>query len=775
MKYWFPVLLAGWMSVAHAGLFGGDDELLPVDQAFAFKASVDADGRIHADWKIADGYYLYKDKFHFSSDDGGASLGKADFPPAKVKHDDIFGTVETYRKKIHITIPVIRQPGAGNQLSFTAVYQGCADIGVCYPPQTKTVSLTLPDAPAPTGGAATTGSALGALNKLGADFGFDDQSELLPPDQAFRLDVLVRDANHIAASWVIADGYYLYRDKFEFALEPVDGVALQPVQMPAGEHKQDEFFGDIQVFHKVVDVDLGLQRKAAGATPVTLVVKYQGCAEAGVCYQPMTKRIELMLPPASGDSAAATTAGPGAGASTAAKAGTTATTSPPASALSEQDTIAHRLAEGNIIATLLAFFGFGLLLSLTPCVFPMIPILSSIIVGQGSSITLRKSFILSLVYVLAMAATYTVAGVVAGLFGENLQVAFQNPWVLSAFAAVFVLLSFSMFGFYELQMPSFIQNRLSSVSNRQQGGSLTGVAIMGFLSALIVGPCVAAPLAGALIYIGQTGDAVLGGLALFTLSLGMGAPLIAIGVGAGKLLPKAGAWMDQVKAVFGVLMLGVAIWLLERILPSSLALALWSVLLLMSSVYLGALDDLPVEATGWSHLRKGIGLVSLVYGVLLLIGAASGGSDPLRPLENIGIGGSSGNNPAAVATPAHKLAFQRIHSLADLQQALASASRDGKPVMLDFYADWCISCKEMEKYTFGDARVQQALSGFVLLQADVTENNADDKALLKRFGLFGPPGIEFFDTSGKERPELSVVGFKKVDEFLQIIDRAKRK
>jgi len=760
MKYWFPVLLAGWMSVAHAGLFGGDDELLPVDQAFAFKASVDADGRIHADWKIADGYYLYKDKFHFSSADGGASLGKADFPPAKVKHDEIFGTVETYRNKVNIGIPVIRQPGAGNPLSFTAVYQGCADIGVCYPPQTKTVSLTLPDAPAPTGGAATTGSALGALNQLGADFGFDDQSELLPPDEAFRLDVLVRDANHIAASWVIADGYYLYLDKFEFALEPVDGVVLQPVQMPAGESKQDEFLGNVQVFHKVVDVDLGLQRKAAGATPVTLVVKYQGCAEAGVCYQPMTKRIELMLPPASGGSAAATTA-----------ATTTPASKHPAVFLSEQDTIARRLADGNLVATLLAFFGFGLLLSLTPCVFPMVPILSSIIVGQGSSITLRKSFILSLVYVLAMAATYTVAGVVAGLFGENLQVAFQNPWILVSFSAVFVLLSFSMFGFYELQMPSFIQNRLSSVSNRQQGGSLTGVAIMGFLSALIVGPCVAAPLAGALIYIGQTGDAVLGGLALFTLSLGMGAPLIAIGVGAGKLLPKAGAWMDQVKAVFGVLMLAVAIWLLERILPASMALALWSVLLLMSSVYLGALDDLPVEATGWSHLRKGIGLVSLIYGVLLLIGAASGGSDPLRPLESIAV---AGTRQTAAAQPAHELAFKRIHSLVELQQELASASRNGKPVMLDFYADWCISCKEMEKYTFGDTRVQQALSGFVLLQADVTENNADDKALLKRFGLFGPPGIEFFDTSGKERPELSVVGFKKVDEFLQIIDRAKR-
>jgi thiol:disulfide interchange protein DsbD len=737
MKQWIIALLAGWALVSHNA--GAESEPLPADQAFIFSAALAGDDRIEASWDIEDGYYLYRSKFRFTSNTPGISLGEPKLPPGKIKQDEFFGEVETYRKQVTVTIPVIRSAGAPESVELEAVSQGCADMGLCYPPQTHQTALRFAGA-APVGG--DSGSALQKLSDLGADFGFGDEPELLPADQAFQANVDIADADTLLANWVIADGYYLYRHTFEFSVDGAPGVTLLPVDMPEGEHKTDEFFGEIQVYHQQVATDLNLQRAGGEAVPVTLVMKYQGCAERGVCYPPVSKSFDLLLP-----AAATMTSG-----------------STPPARLSEQDAIAQRLTEGRSLTTLLAFFGFGLLLAFTPCVFPMIPILSSIIVGQGETITARRGFVLSLVYVLAMALTYTAAGVLAGTFGENLQAAFQNPWILSAFAAVFVLLSLSMFGFYELQMPAFVQGRLTEISNRQKGGHLGGVAIMGFLSALIVGPCVAAPLAGALIYIGQTGDAVLGGLALFALSLGMGAPLIAIGTGAGKLLPRAGKWMDTIKAVFGVLLLAVAIWMLERILPPAITLAMWAALLILSSIYLKALDGLPVEASGWERLWKGVGIVSLVYGILLLIGAASGARDPLQPLGNI-MASRGGVAEAAVAD-AH-LPFQPIKTIADLERELAIARQQGKPVMVDFYADWCVSCKEMEKYTFAKPQVQRALQDTVLLQADVTANDDADKALLKRFRLIGPPSILFFDERGRERPEFALVGFKPADEFVE--------
>jgi thiol:disulfide interchange protein DsbD len=428
--------------------------------------------------------------------------------------------------------------------------------------------------------------------------------------------------------------------------------------------------------------------------------------------------------------------------------------------VSEQDAIAAKLSSGNTPLTLLSFFGFGLLLAFTPYVFPMIPILSGIIVGEGDRISASRGFMLALAYVLAMAFAYTVVGVLAGLFGSNLQVWFQNPWILGGFAIVFVLLALSMFGFYELQMPSSIQGKLSAISNQQSSGKMMSAAIMGLLSALIVGPCVTAPLIGALIYIGQTGDAMLGGMALFALSMGMGAPLLVLGASAGKLLPKAGPWMDTIKSVFGVLLLGVAIWLLERILPPSATLLLWGVLLVVSGIYMGALHH-TIQESKWYLLWKGLGVVILLYGSLMIIGAAADTRNTLQPLKGLFA------THSAPGTHQSELSFQYIKGPQGLKDALAQASADGKTAMLDFYADWCISCKEMEANTFSASSVQKALSNTVLLKSDVTANDTQDKALLKQFGLIGPPAILFFDKNGKEKAGYRVVGFVPAEKFSQ--------
>ncbi|KPK39254.1 MAG: thiol:disulfide interchange protein [Gammaproteobacteria bacterium SG8_47] len=722
-----------------------EEDFLEPDVAFKFSASLASEDVVEVQWSVAPGYYMYRDKISFSSDSAAVELGSTELPPGKVKHDEFFGDVAIYRDTVRVRMPITRVQADVTTFTLVAKSQGCADAGICYPPHTQKASLELPARAAP----------LAALDQLGTQLGLGAaEQEFLEPDVAFALSTEVQDADTVIARWNIAEGYYLYRDKFKFELVDATGVSLAQAVLPEGEIKNDEFFGRIAVFHHGVDAALKLQRTSKAAADITLKLTYQGCAEAGICYPPIKKEVKLALPAA--------------GTVTTEAAGIAPTPLQSAQEfVSEQDSIAQSLAAGSMWVTIASFFGFGLLLAFTPCVFPMIPILSSIIVGQGGEMTTRKAFTMSLVYVLAMALTYTAAGVIAGLVGENLQAAFQNPWVLVSFAAIFVALAFSMFGFYDLQMPSFIQSRLTEISNRQQGGSLAGVAIMGFLSALIVGPCVAAPLAGALIYIGQTGDAVLGGLALFALSLGMGAPLVAIGTSAGKLLPRAGGWMDAVKGVFGVLLLAVAVWMLERVLPAQVIMMLWAALLIVSAIYMGAMETLGAEASGWRKLWKGLGTVLLVYGALLVIGAAAGGKDPLQPLAGLSVGdGQHGQ--------AEHISFKRIKTVEDLQAEVAAANAAGKSAMLDFYADWCVSCKEFEKYTFADAGVQQALAQTVLLQADVTANDDEDKALLKHFKLIGPPSILFFGKDGVERRNYRVVGFMGADQFRAHVQQALR-
>lgn len=579
--------------------------------------------------------------------------------------------------------------------------------------------------------------------------GFGMQDEILTPEQAFELET-ENQAGRFNARWKIAEGHYLYQDKVKILVDDAE-VKTRALQLSKGEKKDDPVFNKVlTVYHDSAQATLPYHYTGKGERDVTFKVKYQGCSEiSGICYPPQTQKVVVRLTPMSAAQA------------------DVIDHSLEAEPISEQDEIADVLRSGDTWLTMLVFFGAGLLLAFTPCVFPMIPILSGIIVGQGEDISTRKAFWLSLVYVLAMALTYTVVGILVGLSGENIQAWFQNPWIISSFAAIFVALSLSMFGFYELQMPASIQSKLTNISNSQQGGNVIGVAIMGFLSALIVGPCVTAPLVGALIYIAETGDAVLGGMALFALSMGMGAPLLVIGTSAGKVLPKAGAWMNAVKAVFGVLLLALAIWLLERIAPAAFTMMLWAMLLIVSAIYMGASDRLDDEASGWRRLWKGFGLVILIYGIILIIGLASGNRNVFQPLQSFSLG-TQGTHQAA----ASHLAFKQIKGIDGFQQAMKEAR--GKPVMLDFYADWCVSCKEMEALTFSDAGVQRALDGVVLLQADVTPNDELDSALYKHFGIIGPPSIMFFDGNGVERKNHRVVGFMAAEPFSQHVRRALR-
>lgn len=588
------------------------------------------------------------------------------------------------------------------------------------------------------------------------DFG-DDGS--LSSEEAFSINSPELDGDNLKIQWVIAPDHYLYKDKFLVKVMDAKSIILGEPVLPDGEVKQDEFYGRIEAIHDVATIRIPVQRSEAGKPGSFLLeLGWQGCAANTLCYPAELKAYKVSLPaPKAGEQASvswAETDLPEAVASTAGK-----TEQPP---LSEQDQIAAKLASGDTLLTLVGFLGFGLLLAFTPCVFPMIPILSGIIAGQ-KNLTSRKAFMLSLSYVLAMALTYTVAGVLAGLFGQNLQADLQSPWVLGLFSGIFVLLALSMFGFYELQMPSAIQSRLNNLSNQQEGGSLLGVAIMGALSALIVGPCVAAPLAGALVYIGQTGDAVLGGLALFMLSIGMGIPLLLIGTSAGKWLPRAGGWMEAIKAVFGVMLLGVAIWMLERVLPESVSLLLWATLFVISAMFLGALSPLPEKSSGWQKLWKGTGILVLLYGCLLVVGSATGRGDLWQPLKGLTLG-------QGVAAAEMDLPFRTVKTLDELQQAVKDAK--GQAVMVDFYADWCVVCKEMEKYTFSDPAVQAQLRNAVLLKADVTDNSATAKALLANFKIPGPPAILFFSKDGQEKREFRQVGFMPAETFAAHLNKA---
>ncbi len=690
------------------GMTGGQPEFLRVDEAFVLRTRLQGTTLV-ADWRIAEGYYLYRSRTTLTPEPGSdVRVGTAQFPAGKHKTDEYFGDVEVYYGGLQVRLP-LQAGSAGARVKIT--YQGCADAGLCYPPTTRW--FVLPTAVSTAAGAS---GVSGPSGTAGSGGGLAGPAAPGVPDPGVRAGVPV------APPFV-----------------PMPANPVQPGAAPVD----------------AVPAAIGEAARAAG----------NGVAEGG-----FVGRANAQAPAGAPDTARLSTAATGAaGASMEAPAGT-----------GEEHALAALLAGGSALSALGLFFLAGVGLAFTPCVLPMVPILSSIVLGQGGGgqgsdsgqgggVTRSRAFALSLAYVLGMALTYAALGTVVGLFGGefNLQARLQSPPVLLVSATIFVLLALSMFGLYELQLPSGLLQRLNAASSRQQGGRLGSVAVMGALSALIVSPCVSAPLVGALLYLSSTGDAVLGGLALLSLGLGMGLPLLAVGVGGARFLPRAGAWMDRVKAVFGFLLLGVAVWLLERLLPGPLTLLLWAALAIGAGVFLGAFDRRETR-DGVARLAQATGVLLLVWGVLLSVGAASGASDPLRPLGRLAE--ARGLAPGG-AGAASEVEFVDVRGLPQVRAAIAAASQAGKPVLLDLYADWCIACKVMEREVFPDASVREAMSRFTLLRVDVTANDELDRAVLAEYGLFGPPSMLFFDGSGKERLQYRVQGERGVAEFAAHLQR----
>jgi thiol:disulfide interchange protein DsbD len=611
-----------------------------------------------------------------------------------------------------------------------------------------------------------------ALNSLldqarTARAGSGSGDDFLPPDQAFRFSASADGAQRIHLSWAIAPGYYLYRDRIHVTSN-APAVQIGATEFPPGVVKQDDYFGKQVTYHNALVATVPITRASGGVVPLTVI--YQGCAEAGLCYPPITRTVSIQLP-ASG--AASSGGGAASGVGAAAAASGVRSTASASTYVSEQDRLATMIRSGNMLVVLAYFFGAGLLLAFTPCVLPMVPILSGLIAGGRRQVSTGRAFALSLTYVLGMSFTYTLAGAAFAAAGKQAQAAFQQPWIIVLFAALFVAMAFSMFGFFTVQMPSFLQTRLAAASNRQEGGSFGGVAVMGALSSLIVTTCVAPPLVATLAVIGQSGAIGRGAAALFVMSLGMGAPLLVVGSSAGRWLPKAGPWMDTVKQAFGVMMLAVAAWMLTRIVPDRFNLLLFAVPVFAAAIVLWG-----IAARGTKKLQEragpaattalrprfghSIALVAAVlmglYGATLIVGASRGAVNPLQPLTR--------------AAAAEGLTFRSVSSLAQLDREVQAAAAQGHPVMLDFYADWCTSCLEMQHYTFPDPSVRAALNGAVLLRADVTANNADDQALLHQFQIYGPPTIAFYDGKGHEQRQFRVVGFMKANQFATLVRQA---
>ncbi len=749
-----------WILLLVAAPAMAQDRPPPPDEVFKY-AVFDAGDALEVEWFIDDGAYMYRKAFDFASGDPSVIFDAVEYPDGEIHSDEFLGEQEIYRDSFLIRIPYSVNGDKPAKLPLTIDSRGCLDSGFCYAPTTwiETVSMRK--------------TALAGKLDF-SSFGNTAQSDFPPPEEVFFPDVFVVDGNTVEVGIRIEPEYYIYRDKISVAVKSGPARATS-LALPDGKMKTDQFFGEQEVYYLEAVGRVAVARGTTEPTTVEFELGYQGCAEGGLCYLPLKDVIAVELPAvdkvddlsAFGVAAISDPTNP-VGGSTAS--GATTSSALPSAAVnaapvSEQGRLAAIITGSKLWIVIATFFGAGLLLAFTPCVLPMIPILSGIIAGDGDNVSPIRGFTLSLSYVMGMALVYTAAGIVAAAAGLQLQAAFNAPWVLIVFAGLFVVLAMSMFGMFELQMPSSIQSRLAAASGNQKSGTMVGAFFMGALSSLIVTACVAPPLVATLTVIGQTGDMLRGGLALFAMSLGMGAPLLLVGASAGQLLPKAGAWMEAVKGAFGFMMLALAIWMLSRFLPGEITLVLWAVLVFMAGVFLGGLTSLGTDSTAAQKLGKGFGALGMIYGILLLLGALTGGTNPLQPLASVNLGGGE-------AIKEEKLEFQVIKTVDDLDREVALAASQGKTAMLDFWAEWCVSCKEMEAFTFTDEEVQATLSDTVLLKADVTANDEADQALLARFGVFGPPTIIFFGPDGQQRHGYEVVGYMKAAAFSEHVRQA---
>ncbi len=737
-----------------ATAYADSDEILPYKEAYKITTTAKDAKTLTVSWEIIDKHLMYKDKFKFTSDTPGIELGTPIMPQSETKEgirpDGSLGPIQIYKHQVSIDVPITKLDSGITEIKLIAQSQGCND-RICYPPNKQRATITLAKAET----ASDTTSGLSVIQSLSASLGLSSaaNSEMMTAEQAFQLTTEITNNNTLIARWKVADGTYLYQKNFTFTSDNPD-VKVGKVSFPKADNKNDPVFGDVKVYHKDIELTVPLLFTKAPSSDTKIKITYQGCSETlGICYPPT--KTEIFIPTASGASFGSTSG---------------------SSSVTTSEAPISKVSFTDFIGYVLLAFVIGLGLTFTPCVLPMIPILSSIIIGQGDKqISKTKGGILAAIYVLGTSVVYVIAGWIAGESGDQLQAYFQIPWVIATFAGLLFVLALSMFGLYNIQMPSWVQSRMQEKSASLKGGTYAGVFIMGVLSSLIVGACASPLLLSVLGIAMTTQDPYLGAAIMFGMSMGMGVFLIAFGIGASALVPKAGTWMDDVKYGFGVMLIAVAIYLLQAV-PQAPVLYFWAALLIISAVYMRATQPIPDGTSGWKVLSKGIATLLLVWGILALIGGMLGGRDILSPIPtDIFAPKITQMSGGATAGATHESVFKRVKNLKELDAKLAEAKQAGKSVIIDYYADWCQDCLRMEKTTFNQPAVISLLNkDFMALQVDVTDQyNEETKATMKRYGIFAPPAILFFNSKGQLLEDLKLYGYKSTDDFIALLKQVK--